>query len=389
MLVAGLFAGIGGIEAGFKQAGHDASVLCEILPGAGAVLRSRFQDVEIKEDVRAISDLSEEVDVVTAGFPCQDLSQAGRGLGLSGEQSSLVGEVFRLVRKRTPEWVVLENVPFMLQLGGGSAMLTIVSALEELGYRWAWRVVDSFGFGLPQRRERVFIVASRTGNPADVLLADENPFERPRTELGQRAHGFYWTEGVRGLGWAADAVPTLKNGSTIGIPSPPAILMPDGKLIKPDIRDAERLQGFDENWTRPAERVDRASRRWALVGSAVSVPVARWLGARLAEPGVFEPDHDDDFNSIARLPRAARFDGRKRYRVEVSSDPIGRQAPPLTDFLKFDGTPLSIRATRGFLDRTKRAKLRFADGFLESVEAHLDRMIALESASGHPEKRVA
>ena len=97
--------------------------------------------------------------------------------------------------------------------------------------------------------------------------------------------GFYWTEGLRGLGWAVDAVPTLKGGSTIGIPSPPAIWNSgDGSITTPDIRDAERLQGFDADWTLPALDVGgvRRGHRWKLVGNAVSVPVARWVGDRLA-----------------------------------------------------------------------------------------------------------
>ena len=81
----------------------------------------------------------------------------------------------------------------------------------------------------------------------------------------KRLHGFYWTEGVRGLGWAPDAIPTLKNGSTIGIASPPAILLPWGEVMTPDIRDAERLQGFAEDWTLPAESVSLDLRlRWSL-----------------------------------------------------------------------------------------------------------------------------
>src|SRR5690606_2016472 len=114
-----------------------------------------------------------------------------------------------------------------LALGGGSAMRAITDEFERLGYLWAYRLVDSLSFGLPQRRERVYLVgtARSTGiDPADVLLVDDNPMARPTTSIGQRAHGFYWTEGFTGLGWAVDAVPTLKNGSSIGIASPPAVL---------------------------------------------------------------------------------------------------------------------------------------------------------------------
>ena len=285
MRVAGLFAGIGGFELGLSRAGHDAEVLCDVLPASRAVLSARFPGVDYREDIRELRSLPSGVDLVCAGFPCQDLSQAGRTAGLDGERSGLIGEVFRLLSRRRVPTVVVENVPFMLQLNGGNAMRAIVDEFERRGYRWAYRVVDSFSFGLPQRRERVFLVASRELAPETVILADDSPIMRPRTALGTLAHGFYWTEGLGGLGWAVDSVPTLKNGSTIGIPSPPAILMPDGRLIKPGIRDVERLQGFEADWTAPAESVARASVRWSLVGSAVSVPVAEWLGQRLANPG--------------------------------------------------------------------------------------------------------
>jgi len=267
---------------------------------------------------------------------------------------------------------VLENVPFMLQLRGGDAMRRIVDAIEDVpGYRWAWRVLDTFAFGLPQRRERVYLIASRVGDPADVLLADQADFVRPETNLRDLAHGFYWTEGRGGLGWAVDAIPTLKNGSTIGIPSPPAILMPDGRIIKPDLRDAERLQGFEAGWTSAAETVAKTSARWGLVGSAVSVPVAAWVGKRLAEPGRFDKRRDAEFAASGRLPRAARFDGKTRHAVSIGAEPIGVRAPTLETFLQFPGDMLSHRATAGFLGRTRVAKLRFQEGFIRAVENHL------------------
>jgi len=375
MKVAGLFAGIGGFELGLQQAGHRAELLCEILPTARAVLRTRFPDLELTSDVRELDSLSADIDVVCAGFPCQDLSQAGQTLGLDGERSGLVGQVLRLLRSERPEWLIIENVPFMLQLRGGDAMRRIVDAIEDVpGYCWAWRVLDTFAFGLPQRRERVYLVASRVGDPADVLLADQAEFERPLTSLGQLAHGFYWTEGRGGLGWAVDAVPTLKNGSTIGIPSPPAILLPDGRIVKPDLRDAERLQGFAPDWTLPAEDVAKRSARWGLVGSAVSVPVAAWVGERLARPGRYERRRDRAFPTIGKLPRAARYDGKTRHAVHIGAEPIAARAVHLADFLDHPGDLLSYRATAGFLARTRVAKLRFQDGFIRAVENHLAAM---------------
>lgn len=376
MRVAGLFAGIGGFELGLRRAGHETDLLCDVLPASRAVLAARFPDVDYRDDITRLRSLPASVDLVCAGFPCQDLSQAGRTAGLDGNRSGLIGEVFRLLSRRRVPTLVIENVPFMLQLNGGNAMRAIVDELERRGYRWAYRVVDSYSFGLPQRRERVFIVASRMLDPASVLLADDRPLPRPRTDLGRLAHGFYWTEGLGGLGWAVDAVPTLKNGSTIGIPSPPAVLMPNGYVIRPSIRDAERLQGFDADWTAPAEAVGKSSIRWSLVGSAVSVPVAEWVGQRLAEPRRYDRARDLPYPESGKLPRAAHYDGQSRFAVHIGTDPIGVRPPALEEFLTDHAgqTLLSSKATRGFLLRTRRAKLRFAPGFIEALESHLLRM---------------
>jgi DNA (cytosine-5)-methyltransferase 1 len=166
-------------------------------------------------------------------------------------------------------------------------------------------------------------------------------------------------------------VPTLKNGSTIGIASPPAILMPDGRLVKPSIEDGERLQGFEAGWTTPAESVAKPSIRWSLVGSAVSVPVAKWVGERLACPGRYDAVADREYPHSGKAPRAARFDGKRRFAVEIGSDPLGVRPPPLAQFLGQNLQPLSLKAASGFLSRTRRAKLRFDRGFIDAVERHV------------------
>ncbi len=181
------------------------------------------------------------------------------------------------------------------------------------------------------------------------------------------------------MGWVGLSMLSrrLKNGSTIGIPSPPAILMPDGRVIKPGIRDVERMQGFDGDWTQPAESVGRASTRWSLVGSAVSVPVARWLGERLRDPGpVVATATDLPFPAQGKAPRAARFDGRHRFSVDIGRDPIGLRPRGLVEFLEdtHGQQLLSLKATLGFLGRTQRAKLRFEPGFLEAVRRHAEVM---------------
>jgi len=373
--VAGLFAGIAGIEHGLHLAGHRTELLCEIDPAARRVLGARLPGVQVQADIRSLRSLP-VVDLVTAGFPCQDLSQAGMTAGIRGSKSGLVDEVFRLLRKRPgPRWLLLENVPFMLQLERGRAMRHLVDTLEELGFTWAYRVVDAISFGLPQRRRRVLLLASRTEDPRPVLLSQDagEPLDRmtPRT-----ACGFYWTEGTRGLGWAVDAIPTLKGGSTIGIPSPPAIWMPDGDIVTPDIRDAERLQGFETGWTEPAvEHGTRQGARWKLVGNAVSVPVARWMGRRLVDPLPYEGEETD--LAGGPWPTAAwGTKGSPTRRVHVSIWPERHRRQHLREFLRFPTKQLSARAAEGFLKRAEAGSLRFPQGFLEDVAEHAERLRA-------------
>ncbi len=376
MRIAALFAGIGGLELGLHKAGHKTELSCEIWEPAVTVLAAKFPGLRNHHDVATLKSLPKSVDLLTAGFPCQDLSQAGMTAGISGKKSGLVDHVFRLLDRRPIPVVVLENVSFMLQLDKGAAMDRLARAFEERGYRWAYRTVNSLAF-LQQRRERVFFVASRGElEPENVLFVDEVAPLPTSTSLTSHAHGFYWTEGTRGLGWAPDAVPTLKNGSTVGIPSPPAIFLPTGRVIKPDIRDAERLQGFPEGWTEVApERT-----RWSLIGNAVTVPVAAWLGARLAKPGRYALRLDRPWSSKpGSFPKSARFDGKTRYAVEAGSYPVFVGREPLHQFLRHEGTSLSTRATAGFLSRAEASSLRFVPGFLDGIRDHLARQIKVDT----------
>lgn len=221
--VAGLFAGIGGLELGLKRAGHHAKLLCEVEPAAAAVLKHQFPDADFVPDVRDIKRLT-GIDMLCAGFPCQDLSSVGLKKGIKGTQSSLVDEVFRILDESSIEWVLIENVRFMLHLGKGEAMRKITGRLEELGYSWAFRVLNSENFGVPQRRHRVFLLASRNHDPRGILLNEENVVERGKQKKKKQPLGFYWTEGMYAVGITENGIPPLKGGSTIGIPSPPAIL---------------------------------------------------------------------------------------------------------------------------------------------------------------------
>jgi DNA (cytosine-5)-methyltransferase 1 len=309
------------------------------------------------------------------------LSQAGAKAGIGGSRSSLVDHVFRLIEssERKPEWVVLENVSYMLRLKNGVAMNHIVSRAEALGYNWAYRVLDARGFGLPQRRERVLIVLSRTNDPSEVLFptgaVEPNVNDTVGAVQPESVYGFYWTEGKRGLGWAKDSVPTIKGGSALGIPSPPAIWIPaTGQFGTPSITDAERMFGFPAGWTEPADSVSkRAGARWKLVGNTICVPMVEWLCENLANPNGRGATATPISHST-RLPMAAFGLRGQRFAAEVSNWAYDAPAPALGDFLQDDLKPLSIRAASGFYKRAlESTTIRFADGFLDSMQSYIER----------------
>ncbi len=393
--VTALFGGVGGLELGLSKAGHRASAFCEIDPEAATVLAAGFPDTALVRDIRrtdeVLAAIDPKSDLLAGGFPCTDLSQAGKARGFAGGRSSLVRDALRLLKARRFPHVLLENVPNWRLLHGGEYLREVVGALEELGYRWAYRTVDALAFGAPQRRLRIFLYATLEGDPREVLFHGEAVAPDQAFDLRERAHGFYWTEGTRGLGWGEDCVPTLKGGSTVGVPSPPAILLPDVlgvaghtasgdfRLVTPDIRDAERLQGLPADWTAGGEttldgQAFRARRRWLLVGNAVNVRAAAWLGERLAAPTPYDGPAGRLLMEGAPWPAAAWFDGQQRHAAEVGSWPTAAARKPLAEFLAFPGSPLSARATTGFLSRLLSGSLRQKPGFALALQAHLARL---------------
>jgi DNA (cytosine-5)-methyltransferase 1 len=387
MTAVGLFAGIGGVEEGLARSGAaEAELLVENWTPAQQVLRARFPDAKLEGDVRDVESLP-KVDLLTAGFPCTDLSQAGRTAGIRGKASGLVSRVFDLLESADPTWLLFENVRNMLVLDKGEAMRYLVKELEDRQYRWAYRLVDSRCTGVPQRRQRVIMLASRTENPADVLLTDDAG--EPPTDLfltsaagepgedyyRDDAFGFYWTEGLTGLGWAQDAVPTLKGGSAVGIPSPPGIWVraaePGRKLIVPSIEEAEELQGFDRGWTQAAESSRSNGPRWKLVGNAVTVGVSQWLGSRLLSPG----EHDRTNGTLVsdgRWPLAAWGGDGQVFRANTSMWPIRLPYRHILEVVAHESArPVSYRGAAGFHSRMLRSRLRFDKVFMADVAEHV------------------
>ncbi len=369
MSVTGLFAGIGGFELAFSQAGIQTELLVENDPAAKSVLRNRFPKAELRDDVLDLQDLPASTQIVTAGFPCQNLSMAGDKSGLVGSKSGIVRKLFELIAKSRAPIVVIENVYFMLQLDSGDAMCRLVNEFEGLGYRWAYRVLDSMGFGLPQRRRRVYFVASTEVDPRTILFADDTipNCTRPKPHLGKPL-GFYWTEGRSGIGITIDGIPPLKVGSSLGIPSAPAVLFSDGEVLMPSIGTCERLQGFPCGWTAVDDEPSRTKNpRWRMVGNAVSVPVARWIGERIKAPGTVLHFEQVPLRERHRWPDAAWNTGDGRVGVIASDKPVVFDRPSITEFRDSTWTRLSERALNGFIRRAGEGKLRMPDGFLEML----------------------
>lgn len=380
-----LFAGIGGFDMGFERGG--AGMKCEwqveINDKCNAVRKRHWPSVEQFEDVRQFNAKATiQPGLICGGFPCQDLSVAGRRAGLAGERSGLFYEFMRIVAEFSPRWVCIENVPGLLSSNEGRDMGAVVGALGKLGYRWAYRVLDAQYFGLAQRRKRVFIVGSlgTEPHPAKILFDTESLSRNPptREKTGARVAGStaYRTSGNCGvmhqgdktaaLNTATDPtqniVATLNSGGNSGgfrtepgehllahtlraeghdasedgtgrgtplvafdttqctspgnysNPKPgdpchplasgadaPAIARTlttgsggsrnDRKPITVDElgvrrltpRECERLQGFPDDFTRWDQDGNEISdsARYRMLGNAIAVPVAEWIGRRI------------------------------------------------------------------------------------------------------------
>ena len=200
MKVGSLFSGVGGFDLGLERSGHEIVWQVEYDKQARSILRKHWPDVKMYNDVQQVGgkdgeagrDVLEEVDLICGGFPCQDLSVAGHRRGLDGSKSGLWYEFHRILEECRPKYCLVENVPGLFSSNKGRDMEVLVRGLEELGYQWQYRILDSQYFGVPQRRRRVFIVGySGEGSQSQVLLESESLPWHPATsrEEGQGSAG--------------------------------------------------------------------------------------------------------------------------------------------------------------------------------------------------------
>ena len=176
------FAGVGTIRIGFEQAGWTCNGHVEWDKFAQASYNA-MHDIKEGEfcgwDIREVrADELPQSDLWTFGAPCQDFSIAGKRKGMDGERSSLIREIFRLIEEtkeeNRPTWLLYENVKGMLSSNGGRDFLGIITEMAELGYDVEWQNINSKNWGVPQNRERVFVV----GHRRDVKTGNIFPLER-------------------------------------------------------------------------------------------------------------------------------------------------------------------------------------------------------------------
>lgn len=323
-----LFSGVGGFDCGLELSGMKCVGQVEIDKFCNKILDRRFPNVKRWPDVREFSPKGLEFDLLCGGFPCQDLSMAGARKGLEGSRSGLWYEFERIIKESKPSWVLIENVTGLLSSNQGKDFGSILEALENIGYKSiGWRILDTQHFGIPQRRRRLFIVASlREGLTEKVLGLGEscsentilsgskekrNTFSYKRsagkhdrnitvaptiTSTDHKGVRSYFNNEISG----AIVVKTAHSGSNgNGVQKELSYVVdtssPHNQVIAPAMKniirrltpiECERLQGFPDGWTcLCGEDICKCKnlQRYRLLGNAVSVPVIYVLGKRIME----------------------------------------------------------------------------------------------------------
>lgn len=286
--VSSFFAGIGGFDLGLERSGMDVVFQCEINQFCQSVLKKNWPDVPLFSDIGSLmsSDIPES-NVWCGGFPCQDVSLANQGKrkGLLGERSGLFYTYAKLIKERKPDWLIIENVPGLLNSHDGEDFRTIIETLDELGYGVSWRVLDAKYFGTPQRRRRVYIVASLGDMRSARVLFESGSTEitdkqgcgkrsgNTRENVSSLSGTDIYSIQHAGIGRKASAGPQAKgfrnDGETYTLDSRGS----SDAVCSPDV--AFRVRNF----AGISEKLD--SRRFRAIGNAVAVPIIEWIGKRI------------------------------------------------------------------------------------------------------------
>lgn len=214
MRLGSLFAGIGGMDLGLERAGMQCAWQVEIDPFCRKVLTKHWSNVPKFNDVRECGKHNlEQVDLIAGGFPCQDLSFAGKGAGIDGPRSGLWSEFHRIICELRPRYVLVENVAAILVRG----LSRVLGDLAASGYDAEWRVFRASRFGAPHRRERLFAVAYPVGLRVQGLLKGADFSEvRDAWVWGSDSQGYLRSLTLapfeRGTGWPQPLLRGVANG---------------------------------------------------------------------------------------------------------------------------------------------------------------------------------
>ena len=161
MRVLDLFSGIGGFSLGLERAGMETVAFCEYDEHARSILRKHWSDIPIHNDVRKLDgkQYRGSIDVVCGGFPCQDLSSAGKQLGFEGDRSSLYGEMLRIISECRPRYAIFENVTGLLTGGQGRWFAKFLYDLAKIGFDAEWHCIPASAIGACHHRDRVWVIA--------------------------------------------------------------------------------------------------------------------------------------------------------------------------------------------------------------------------------------
>ena len=182
-----LFSGIGGFALGLQRTGKVKTIgFCDFDKKTHPVLQKNFPGVSIYDDVRTLKgEQIGTVDIVTGGFPCQDLSLAGKGAGLAGERSGLWFEMHRIIKETKPKYVIAENVSALRSRG----LDQVLRSLAEIGYDAEWHCIPASAVGAPHRRDRIWIVAHPNDRGSPVWRNRQLPSAEEITTIGDHIRG--------------------------------------------------------------------------------------------------------------------------------------------------------------------------------------------------------
>lgn len=262
--VGSLFAGIGGFDLGFEQAGFATAWQVEINDVCRAVLADRFPHAAQFADVRTVLPELWRTDVIVGGFPCQDVSTMGRRAGLAGARTGLFFDACRIVQTLQPRFVVLENVPGLISSNHGRDLQTVLTTLAQCGYVGFWRVLNARYFGVPQNRRRVFVVAGLGELPPLEFMADARPVGDVFGESQACPQDCFATQLA---GFPGAATVDLSCSNIVAVPN-----------ARHQMVERQRASA-DFGFCRGLAAADLAEARAA--GNAVVPQVARWIADKL------------------------------------------------------------------------------------------------------------